>query len=151
MYQENARKLAGEINAINPRLAMEIIGLGRKDSMLKVLDQLEAGAFIGILADRTIEAEEQASCCFLGQTAPFPSGPFRLARILRRPVVMMLGLYGGGCRYDVHFEMLADWSDVSGSETLMTIEQVLHRYVERLEHHVRLAPYNWFNFYDIWK
>jgi predicted LPLAT superfamily acyltransferase len=24
------------------------------------------------------------------------------------------------------------------------------RYVERLEHYVRLAPYNWFNFYPFW-
>src|SRR5258708_401606 len=25
-----------------------------------------------------------------------------------------------------------------------------HRYAERLEHFCRLAPYNWFNFYDFW-
>ena len=24
-------------------------------------------------------------------------------------------------------------------------------YVARLEHYCRLAPYNWFNFYDFWK
>ena len=29
--------------------------------------------------------------------------------------------------------------------------QLLLRYVERLEHYCRLAPYNWFNFYDFWR
>jgi predicted LPLAT superfamily acyltransferase len=33
-------------------------------------------------------------------------------------------------------------------------EEALHacvaRYAARLEHHCRLAPYNWFNFYDFW-
>jgi predicted LPLAT superfamily acyltransferase len=28
---------------------------------------------------------------------------------------------------------------------------LLLRYVERLEHYCRLAPYNWFNFYDFWR
>ncbi len=25
------------------------------------------------------------------------------------------------------------------------------RYAQRLEHHARSAPYNWFNFYDFWQ
>ena len=25
------------------------------------------------------------------------------------------------------------------------------RYVARIEHYCRIAPYNWFNFYDFWK
>jgi predicted LPLAT superfamily acyltransferase len=31
------------------------------------------------------------------------------------------------------------------------IEQALKRYAQRLEHYCRMAPYNWFNFYDFWK
>jgi len=30
-------------------------------------------------------------------------------------------------------------------------EHVLRRYAERLEHYCRIAPYNWFNFYDFWR
>jgi len=26
----------------------------------------------------------------------------------------------------------------------------MQRYVARLEHYARLAPYNWFNFYSFW-
>ena len=31
------------------------------------------------------------------------------------------------------------------------IEQSVRSYVARLEHYCRLAPYNWFNFYDYWE
>ncbi len=27
----------------------------------------------------------------------------------------------------------------------------VQRYADRLEHYARLAPYNWFNFYDYWE
>jgi len=30
------------------------------------------------------------------------------------------------------------------------MKQAVQKYVERLEHYCRLAPYNWFNFYDYW-
>ena len=150
MYQENAQKLMAGLEAIRPKLSTEIISLGRRDSMLKVRDLLDAGAFIGILADRSIQSEERSLCPFLDEQAAFPIGPFRLAKILRCPMVMMLGLYDGGNRYDVYFEKLADWPEASRIESQTTADQALRSYVARLEQHIRRSPYNWFNFYDIW-
>ena len=63
----------------------------------------------------------------------------------------MLGLYNGGARYDIHFELLGDWTDPPEGDRTLAVEGMLRHYVERLEHHARAAPYNWFNFYDIWK
>jgi len=151
MYQENARHIEVVLGAINPQLRTEIIALGKPDSMLQIVDRLDAGAFIGILADRTFEAEGRTSCSFLGHPAFFPVGPFRLAQILRRPVLLMLGLYSGGARYDIHFERLGDWPDAPQRDRALAAERMLRHYVERLEHYARAAPYNWFNFYDIWK
>jgi len=113
--------------------------------MLKVFERLEEGALIGMLADRTIEGEDQLRHSFLGRKAAFALGPFRLAKMVRRPVILMLGLYHGGHRYDVKFEMLD-----SGGEDMAPAEEILGRYVTRLEHHVRRSPYNWFNFFDFW-
>jgi predicted LPLAT superfamily acyltransferase len=31
------------------------------------------------------------------------------------------------------------------------IEPLFQRYADRLEHYCRVAPYNWFNFYDFWR
>jgi predicted LPLAT superfamily acyltransferase len=77
-------------------------------------------------------------------------GPFRIATILRRPIVLMFGLYRGGKRYDIYFERLTDLSDEPSLQRGELAQQALYRYVERLEHYCRLAPYNWFNFYEFW-
>jgi predicted LPLAT superfamily acyltransferase len=62
----------------------------------------------------------------------------------------MVGLYRGGNRYDIHFEHLLDVSGAGRGARDAVIEQAVRKYVERLGYYCRLAPYNWFNFYDYW-
>ena len=150
MYEENARKLNSVLAAINPNLPLQIIGLGKVDAMLKVGEALAAGNFVGLLSDRTIEGEGTVPCEFLGGKSFFPVGPFRLAAMLNRPVVLMVGIYRGGNRYDVHFEKLDYVAQATRGERNRIIEQAVQHYADRLAHYCRLAPYNWFNFYDFW-
>jgi predicted LPLAT superfamily acyltransferase len=151
MYEDNARKLNAVLDAINPALRLQVIAMGRSDSMLKVESALEHGGFVGMLADRTIQGEGTIACTFLGAEAHFPSGPLRLACMLKQQVVLMVGLYRGGNRYDVFFEPLADLRNVAREERNEILAQTLQRYVSRLEHYCALEPYNWYNFYDFWK
>lgn len=151
MYEENARKFNSVLRAINPDVCLRVIELGTIDSMLKVEAALDAGEFVGMLGDRTIQNEGTAACEFLGEEARFPLGPFRIAWILKRPVVLMFGLYRGGNRYDIYFERLVDMRTATRAERDRLLEQSLRRYVGRLEHYCRIAPYNWYNFYDFWK
>jgi predicted LPLAT superfamily acyltransferase len=148
MYQDNARKTNQVLDAINPALAIEIIGLGRPGSMLAVQERLAGGHLVGVLADRSLANERQLSVPFLGSPARFPVGPFRLAAILKRPIIFMAGVYRGGRRYDIHFEVLCDPD--SAGDTERSIDAAMQRYAERLEHYCRSAPYNWFNFYEFW-
>ena len=151
MYEENARKLNAVLYAINPKLAMQVIALGRVDSMLKVGAALGRGEFVGVLGDRTIAGEGTERHAFLGQPAGWTSGPFGLAMILKRPIVLMFGVYRGGKRYDIHFEQLADLRLVDRSQRTAVVEHAMQQYVQRIEHYCRLYPYNWFNFYDFWQ
>lgn len=151
MYEENARKFNSVLGAINPDLYLPVIALGKVDSMLKVEAALERGELVGMLGDRTIQDEGTVACEFLGAQAQFPTGPIRVAAMLKRPVVLMFGLYRGGNRYDIYFERLVDMRKVPRAEREVLLEQSLRRYVARLEHYCRLAPYNWYNFYDFWK
>jgi predicted LPLAT superfamily acyltransferase len=144
MYEDNARKTNAVLQVINPARAVEIIGLGRPGSMLAVKDRLDAGHLVGILADRSLETERRVQVTFLGTPAWFPFGPFRMAALLRRPVVLMLGLHRGGRRYDIVFET------ISADPSKEDLEETARHYVARLEYHCRRAPYNWFNFYDFW-
>ena len=151
MYEENAQKLNSVLNAINPKLLLQVIALGKVDSMLKVEEALDRGEFVGMLGDRTIAGEGTVPCDFLGEQAMWATGPFRIAMILKRPIVLMFGLYRGGNRYDIYFEKLTDIEQICRSQRDLVLEQSLTRYVQRLEYYCRLFPYNWFNFYDFWQ
>jgi len=151
MYAENARKFNSVLAAVNPKLALQVIELGKVDSMLKVERALERGEIVGMLGDRTFRDEGTAAFRFLGEAANFPTGPFRVAAMLQRPLVLMFGLYRGGNRYEIHFERLVDAWPASRVERKRTVAEAQREYVTRLEHHCRDAPYNWYNFYDFWK
>ena len=161
MYEDNAQYLNEVFEAINPRVAASIIPLGRVDSMLRVKRALDEGGFVGMLADRTLDEEIGTSAVrkstLLGGTVTIPTGPFRMAAMLRRPVIFIAGLYRGGNRYEVHYEELWDFSRLDdmpagerGAAMASAIDEAIERYVARLEHFCRIAPYNWFNFYDYW-
>jgi predicted LPLAT superfamily acyltransferase len=149
MYEENAQKIRAALAAINPNLATEVIGLGRMDSLITVAERLQRGHFIGVLADRNVDGRDMVRYDFLGAPAGIPQGPFRVAMLLQRPAVMMVGMYRGGRRYELHFELLAPPAGRPPSSAAW-LDEVMTRYVSRLEHFCRAAPFNWFNFYDFW-
>ena len=150
MYEENARKINSVLHAINPDLAMDVIALGRSNSMIRVEERLREGYFVGVLADRGLGGETQASVPFLGAPAAFPVGPFRMIAVLNRPAVLMFGLHRGDRHYDIYFERLIDRIEAGPVARAKLVETAMEHYVRRLEHYCRLAPYNWFNFYRFW-
>ena len=128
----------------------DVISLGQLDTMLAIAQRIEDGAWVGMLADRTLADEPLQSVQFLGRTAHLPTGPMRAAALLRCPVIFMLGLYRGANRYHVVFEPLADFTDLAGAAREAQIEQAVARYAALLERYCRSDPYNWFNFFDFW-
>lgn len=151
MYEDNARKINATLAAINPTATTDIIALGRMESMIEAREKLDQGYLVGMLADRGLGNDATVDCEFLGKMAPFPVGPFRMAALLHRPVFFMAGLYLGGNRYQIHFEPLADFSATPRAERDAAMRNAQQRYAERLSHFCRLAPYNWFNFFDFWQ
>lgn len=151
MYEENARKINAILNAINPGAHQDVVALGHPDSMLKARDRLDAGCLVGLLADRSLANDSTAECMFLGAPARFPLGPWRMAAMLRRPVFFMAGLYLGDNRYQLHFELIADFSVIERTDREAAIERAMQAYADRLGDFCRRAPYNWFNFFDFWQ
>jgi predicted LPLAT superfamily acyltransferase len=151
MHKDNAQKINAMLSAINPEASMDVIPLGHIDSMLQVQQRLDEGMLVGMLADRTLGDEPMAQLELLGAPAAIPTGPFRMAALLRRQVVFMVGLYMGDNRYQVHFETLADFAEVPRGERDQAVDKAIARYVELLNRYTRLAPYNWFNFFDYWQ
>jgi predicted LPLAT superfamily acyltransferase len=157
MYPDNARKIHGVLQAVAPDFKLAVIAIGNAGSTLAIRDALDAGHLVGLLGDRYLSADSARSpgieIPFLGVPALFSDGPLRLALLLKRRVIFMVGLFLGGRRYDVRFETLADFrqppAEAAARERL--IREALLRYVAQLEALCREAPYNWFNFYDYWR
>ena len=151
MYEDHNATLTRLIYALNPQFSASIIPLGNVDALIRVQESLGRGELVGILADRVAENDRITHCQFLGRQATFPSGPVLLASMLKVPVLLFFGLYLGNNRYALHFELFADEIAIRREHRDADIQSWTQRYSGRLEHYARLAPYNWFNFYDFWE
>jgi predicted LPLAT superfamily acyltransferase len=151
MHEGNAQKINAMLAAINPEAVQDIIALGHIDSMLQLRGHLDEGGVAGMLADRTPGDDTLYPVQILGANANLPSGPFRTAALLRRPVVFMTGLYLGDNRYAIHFDPLADFSALALGQRDAAVAEAVRRYAALLDQYCRKAPYNWFNFYDFWQ
>lgn len=140
------------LEELNPTLAASVIDLGlpATELMLRIKEEAEQGALIGLLGDRRRAGEPGLPAPFLGETAWFPVAPYLVAAALKLPVCLCFGLYGGGRRYDLHFELFAEQVELPRAQRQAALQGYVQRFAGRLQHHARQAPYNWFNFYDFW-
>jgi predicted LPLAT superfamily acyltransferase len=151
LYPDNSSNADAVASDLCPELQQRVIPLGRPDTLLRVHECLERGEIVGILGDRTLKSDKTARCDFFGQPATFPQGPLLLASILKAPVILFFGLFQGGRRYTIHFELFTDELHIARRDRSAQLQPWIARYAARLEHYCRLAPYNWFNFYDFWR
>lgn len=150
MYPDHNQTIARVFHRLNPEVARTLIPLGTPGTLLAVQEALRAGCLVGILGDRAAKGEKSLKCRFLGAEASFPIGPALLALATRVPLMLFFALYLGGNRYEIFFEELSYAPPADRGERLAVAQALTRRYVERLEHYTRLAPYNWFNFYEYW-
>ncbi|MFI0414492.1 MAG: lipid A biosynthesis acyltransferase [Candidatus Thiodiazotropha sp.] len=150
MYPRHNEAITRILSDLNPDLHNTIIPMGQTDTLIRVENDLSEGNLVGMLGDRITENDKTTDCKFFGRDARFPEGPMRLASILKVPVVLFFGIYRGGNRYDIYFEEFAERIDVDRQHRDRDIQRWTQRYVERIEWQTRQAPYNWFNFYDLW-
>jgi predicted LPLAT superfamily acyltransferase len=150
---EQNPSLSRLLNALNPNLAATIIN-ARGDgaqTALAIKEALDERALVTMLVDRARPGNRVTSANFLGTPASFPNEPWLLAAALQVPVVLCFGLYRGGNRYVLHFELFAEHLNMPRQARETALQAILQRYADRLAHYVRRAPNNWFNFYDFWQ
>lgn len=140
------------LNALNPAMAATIIDARQAGPtvVLAMKQALDQNAIVAMLADRLRPGNAFTTADFCGSPAPLPIAPWMLASSLEVPVVLAFGLYRGGARYDLFFERyeFEPPRDRAGRDE--AFRRAAQGYADRLAHHARLAPCNWFNFYDFW-
>ena len=145
--------LTAILHSLSPAIAKNVIDASRPGTeiVLALGEALSEGALVTLLADRARAHEDTVVVDFMGSPAPFPAAPFLIGALLKVPLVMCMGLYRGGNRYDLYFEALADELVLPRSGRKTALRAFAQRYASRLEHYVRQDPYNWFNWHDFWK
>ncbi len=154
MHTGVSRRLNEILAVLHPEAPDSIVPLGGPASLLRVREFLAQGGLVGLMGDRAIAGEATYAADFLGVPARLPLGPLRLAAVLRAPVFFFTALYrasaDGVCRYELVFEPLCGpGPDAKARDEWM--RQLGGRYAQTLGAFCRLAPDNWFNFYDFWQ
>jgi predicted LPLAT superfamily acyltransferase len=99
------------LNTLNPDVADTLISLdGSPSGLLKVKEAIDSGTTVGLLGDRILGEgnEKTVICTLLGEPVKMSTAPVLLASALKVPLIVFFGIYLGGKRYKIHFELLAE-------------------------------------------
>src|SRR5262249_32426810 len=152
MYLSMSQGFNQMLSSFNPSFVNSIIPLGSPASLIEAREFLRAGGMVAILGDRTVGNERTADARFFGRDASFPIGPLLLSAMTQVPIVFFVGLYEGTNIYHIHFEKLSDPPVGRGRDLPNElIGTWIARYAQFLERYCRMSPYNWFNFFDVWR
>jgi predicted LPLAT superfamily acyltransferase len=154
MYTEHAPRINAVFRALSPDVQLRVIQVER-DSMgtvLQIRSCIERGELVAMLGDRVEPADRGRTCAvtLLGGRTEIPAAPYLLAGLLGCPLFFMVALRAPGPRYRVFAEVLSERVDFGRGERDKRIRELAAAYAGRLEHYVLQAPYQWFNFYDVW-
>jgi predicted LPLAT superfamily acyltransferase len=153
---------AARINSVLQRLTEHSGALGAVrvipidlDSLSHVLmarSAVRRGEVVAVLADRLHPSDVQraSAVALLGGRVDLPSGPVLLGAALGCPVVTMFALRSGDARYTIHVDAFAERIALPRADRDEAVRGWCQAYAQRLEHYCRLAPHQWFNFYDYW-
>lgn len=132
---------------------VRVIAIDPRDTsyILAAKEAIERGEMVAVLGDRVGVNDKTCTATFLGAPARFPTGPYTLAALLKCPIYLTFGLYHGPNRYDLYCEPFAEHLELPRGRREAATAAHVQRYAERLEHYCRLAPLNWFNFYEFWR
>ncbi|MEO9493227.1 MAG: glycosyltransferase [Vibrio splendidus] len=157
VFTEHAERFNSVMKAVNPQSDLNLIQVTSMgpDTAILLQQKLEQGEWIVIVGDRTSTSKESRSVWaeFLGKDAPFPQGPFMLASILKAPVFLLFGLRDdtqSKPHFNVYFEHFSDKIELPRKTREQSLQQVVQKYANRLEHYTLKAPLQWYNFFNFW-
>lgn len=152
-YWQNARMINGFLRTVGADFDVRVIAVDPADTsyILAAREAIERGELVAVLGDRVGVNDKTCTATFLGAPARFPTGPYTLAALLKCPIYLTFGLYHGPDRYDLYCEPFGEHLELPRGRREEAAAAHAQRYADRLEHYCRLAPLNWFNFYDFWR
>lgn len=154
VFTQHAIKFNQVLKEINPDVEINLIQVSDigPDTAMLLKDKIDAGEHIVIVGDRTSTTVhgKVIYADFLGQKAPFPTGPFVLSALMECPIYTLF-CYKKNERYNIEFEpLLSSKLVLKRSQRNQQLEMIVGAYANRLENYCLNYPLQWFNFFDFW-
>jgi len=157
LYDKHAGNFVSMIQRLNPDSRLNIFQVDELDvaTLLRLKDRVDRGEWVFIAGDRTplTGAKRTVNASFLGREAPFPIGPYVLAKALACPVNLMFAYrYNKNGRSRIYFEVVpfSDKVELSRKQKETDLQRYAQQFASELQSQCATAPYQWFNFYDFW-
>jgi len=157
VHTRHAQAFNAMLARLDPRSELNLMQVTEMTPAMAMLlsERIEHGEFVVIAGDRVPVSPEAglkpriALAPFMGQAAAFPIGPYVMASVLGCPLYTMFAVRQGQ-RHELHFELLREAVVLPRAAREQALNGLAADFAARLEHHVRRAPLEWFNFYDFW-
>jgi predicted LPLAT superfamily acyltransferase/GT2 family glycosyltransferase len=154
VYSDHARRFTAMLSEANDDYSVNLVQVSTlgPETAIVLQEKIDRGELLFIVGDRTpASGNGRVSVVpFLGAPAAFAQGPFVIAHLLGCPVFLFFCLKDGE-RYRIHLEPFADRISLPRGAREAALAGYLSRYASRLEHYCRIAPLQWFNFFDFWR
>lgn len=154
VHTQNAVKFNQLLQSISPTSGINLIEVSElgPETAMKLMEKIEQGEYIAIVGDRTSIAQHDriVEADLLGEAAYFPEGPFILASILKSPVYFMSCIRSRN-GFEVDFIPYKDKLILKRNQRQESLKEVVQDYANWLSALSIKAPYQWFNFFNIWK
>lgn len=149
-HAEAFNRLLGEIN---PESALNLVQVTDMTpaTAIDLNEKVAHGEFLAIAGDRipVSPTPRVAYSQFLGGRAAFPVGPYVLASLLQCRVYLAFCIHEDD-GYHVYYELFREEIRLPRRGRDAAFAELAAAYAARLTHYCRLAPLQWFNFYDFW-
>jgi len=148
------------LKELNPQSSFDILNAAEigPHTAIMLEDQLASGTMMTIAGDRTAANSggkgKKLMIPFLGEDAPFSSGIFYLAVLMKAPVYFVFALRRGDLsmkpEYDMHVHKSTLSFECSRKERLAQSSLLANSFASLLENYCKKNPFQWYNFYDFW-
>jgi predicted LPLAT superfamily acyltransferase len=154
LHTKHSERFNRLLAQLNPDSQIDVMQVSELSSATAVLlaDKVNRGEFVAIAGDRIpVSANPRvALASFLGETAPFPIGPYILASLFQCSVYLVFS-FRAESGPEIHFELFRDSIRLPRQRRNEALAGLVKAYATRLEFFCRRAPLQWFNFYDFWR
>ena len=153
VFTDHAENFTKALQEINPAFDVNLVQVSSfgVDTAIRFKEKVEQGEILVIVGDRTspYAHDRNLAIDFMGKQALFPQGPFVLASLMDCPIYLLFCIKQQA-GYNIYLEHFRDSARLPRAEREAALTGLVQDYARRLEHYCKMAPLQWFNFFDFW-